>query len=173
MAGLTRSPHLSEEITMTMLDCRADVYANGRQYTVRAATLPPAGEHGERIEVSLSGLDHDGEQSASGALTLPPDALAPVGRLLQQIMTGLSTLNGRARATTPANARAPWSEDQDNDLMERWLTAGDTHKAGTIHRELAEHFGRTIGSIKARLTKIGCDPEAPGHAFTTTPTEDT
>jgi hypothetical protein len=149
---------------MVMLDCKADVFANGRQYTVRAATLPPAGEHGERIEVSLDGLDPDGATNATGSLTLPPDGLAAVGRLLHQIMTGLSTLNGRATVTA-TNAQTPWTKDQDEELMDLWLAAGDTHSATTVRRELATHFGRSLGSIRARLLRIGADPEAPGHAF--------
>ncbi|TCO58248.1 hypothetical protein [Actinocrispum wychmicini] len=155
---------------MGMLDCKADVYANGRQYTVRATTLPPAGELGERIEVSVGGTDMEGLPSASGAFTLPPDGLAAVGRLLHQVMTGVSTLNGRPTTTGASNAQAPWTTKQDEELMELWLAAGDTHSATTVRRELATHFGRSLGSIRARLLKIGANPDAPGHAFI--PTEE-
>lgn len=149
---------------MGMLDCKADVYANGRQYTVRAITLPPAGTHGERIEVSVSGTDMAGVTDAYGSVTLPPEGLAAVGRLLHQIMTGVSTLNGRP-ASTAANAQAPWTSTQDEELMELWLASGDTHSATTVRRELAAYFGRSMGSIRARLLKIGANPDAPGHAF--------
>jgi hypothetical protein len=153
---------------MGMLDCTAEVYANGQQYTVRAATRPVDGEHGERIEVSLGGVDPAGRPSASGSIILPPDGLVPVGRLLQQVMTGLSTLNGRPpgrQTVSAANAQAPWTGPQDDELLELWLAAGDTHKATTVRRDLAAHFGRTEGAIKARLLKVGADPDAPGHAF--------
>jgi hypothetical protein len=163
--GLTPGPPSDKEHTMGMLDCRADVYANGRQYTVRAITLPPAGEHGERIEVSLTGLDADDTATAFGSLTLPPSGLAAVGRLLQQVMTGLSTLNGRSSSTPAANAQAPWSGEQDEELMELWLAAARTTKATTVRRHLADHFGRSMGSIRARLLHIGCNPESPGHAY--------
>jgi hypothetical protein len=154
---------------MGMLDCTADVYANGRQYTVKAATLPPTGDQGERIQVSLGATDSDGTTTASGSFTLPPDGLAAVGRLLHQIMTGLSTLNGRTPTAAATNAQAPWTKEQDEELMELWLAAGDTHKATTVRRELGAHFGRTDGSIRARLLRIGADPEAPGHAFVPVP----
>lgn len=150
---------------MTMLDCKADVHANGRQYTVRAATLPPAGEHGERIEVTLGGTDSDGTAAADGAIRLPLDGLAVVGRLLDQIMTGLSTLNGRPVGRSAANAQAPWTAAQDEELMELWLAAGDTYSASTVRRELAARFGRSSGAIRARLLRIGANPDAPGYAF--------
>jgi hypothetical protein len=150
---------------MGIVDCTADVFANGRQYTVRAATLPPGTEQGERIEVSLAGLDPDGEPSAAGSLTLPPDGLAAVGRLLQQIMTGLSTLNGRSRGG-PTNAQAPWTQQQDEELLDLWVAAGDTSSAPRVRRELADHFGRSLGAIKARLARVGCDPDAPGRVLT-------
>ncbi|GAB3870502.1 hypothetical protein GCM10029964_005130 [Kibdelosporangium lantanae] len=150
---------------MTMLDCKADVYANGRQYTVRAATLNAPGERGDRIEVSLDGADGDGTAAADGAIRLPLDGLAAVGRLLNQIMTGLSTLNGRPPGRSAANAQAPWTAGQDEELMELWLAAGDTNSAPVVRRDLAAHFGRSSGAIRARLLRIGADPDAPGHSF--------
>ncbi|MBP2321057.1 hypothetical protein JOF56_001442 [Kibdelosporangium banguiense] len=149
---------------MGIVDCRADVTANGHQFSVRAATLPPAGDIGERIEVALTGVDSAGSTTASGSFTLPPDGLSAVGKLINQVMSGLSTLNGRP-ATGPANAQAPWTKEQDDELLERWLAAGDTNAATIVRRNLATHFGRSSGSIRARLLRIGCDPDAPGHAF--------
>lgn len=150
---------------MAIMDCRADVYANGQQYTVRAITLPPAGD---QVEIALSS---DGAPAASGSITLSPDGLAAVGKLMQQVMAGLSTLNGHGRAPAPANAQAPWTKEQDDELLERWTSAGDTLSATKVRRDLATHFGRTTGSIRARLLRIGCDPDAPGHAFVPLPEE--
>jgi hypothetical protein len=165
-ANLTRArDHENRSEVVTMLDCKADVYANGRQYTVRASTLPPAGEHGELIEVTLGSTDSDGTDAADGAIRLPLDGLAAVGRLLNQIMTGVSTLNGRPAGRSATNAQAPWTTGQDEELMELWLAAGDTYSASTVRRELAAHFGRSMGAIRARLLRIGANPEAPGHAF--------
>jgi hypothetical protein len=149
---------------MGIVDCRADVQANGQQYSVRASALAPAGNDGARIEVALTGVDSTGSQTASGSFTLPPDGLAAVGKLINQVMAGLSTLNGRP-AGGPTNAQAPWTKEQDDELLERWISAGDTHAASAVRRSLATHFGRSAGSIRARLLRIGCDPEAPGHAF--------
>lgn len=154
---------------MGIVDCRADVQANGHQYSVRASAVPPAGTDGERIEVALTGIGPAGSQTASGSFTLPPDGLAAVGKLINQVMSGLSTLNGRP-ATGPTNAQAPWTKEQDDELLERWTSARDTNSAATVRRALAIHFGRSAGSIRARLLRIGCDPDAPGHAFIPIPT---
>ncbi|MET0237420.1 MAG: hypothetical protein ABW224_22410 [Kibdelosporangium sp.] len=152
---------------MGIVDCRADVHANGQQYSVRAATLP-AGPAGELIEVALTGVDSAGSPTASGSFTLPTDGLSAVGKLINQVMSGLSTVNGRP-ATGAANAQAPWSKQQDDELLEQWVSSADTSSAGTVRRRLATHFGRSSGSIRARLLRIGCDPDAPGHAFVPTP----
>jgi hypothetical protein len=149
---------------MGIVDCRADVQANGQQYSVRASAVPPAGTDGARIEVALTGVDSSGSPTASGSFTLPPDGLAAVGKLINQVMSGLSTLNGRP-ATGASNAQAPWTKEQDDELLKRWTSAGDTHSASAVRRSLAIHFGRSAGSIRARLLRIGCDPDAPGHAF--------
>ncbi|MCE7008925.1 hypothetical protein LWC34_39860 [Kibdelosporangium philippinense] len=155
---------------MGIVDCSADVQANGRKYTVRAATLPAGTDHDERVEVALSNRDSAGAATECGSFTLPADSLNVVGKLISQVLTGLSTLSGRT-TTTPANAQAPWTKEQDEELLERWASAGDTYSAQAFRRILAEHFGRTTGSIRARLLRIGCDPDAPGHAFVPLPGE--
>ena len=146
---------------MGIVDCRADVETNGHKYTVRASTT---GDEGRRIEVALAGVDRAGSPAASGSFTLPTDGLAAVGKLINQVMSGLSTLNGRATAS-PANAQAPWTKEQDDELLERWTSAEETDPAHAVRHTLAAHFGRSAGSIRARLLRIGCDPDAPGHAF--------
>ncbi|MET0136269.1 MAG: hypothetical protein ABW215_22015 [Kibdelosporangium sp.] len=149
---------------MGILDCRANVYANGNEYTVRATTVPATAELGERIEVALTGVDSAGLATANGAFTLSATGLAAVGKLMNQVLSGLSTLNGKASAQ-PANASLPWTVAQDEELFGKWLAAGGTDSAGRVRRDLAARFGRTEGSIRARLLKLGCDPDAPGHAY--------
>ncbi|CAM3947166.1 hypothetical protein KIPE111705_32960 [Kibdelosporangium persicum] len=153
---------------MGIVDCSADVQVNGRKYTVRAATLPPAGTGDERVEVALADHDSTGGTTERGSITVPADGLAAIGKLISQVLAGLSTLSGRS-ATSPANAQAPWSKEQDEELLERWISAGDTHSSYALRRILADHFGRTPGAIRARLLRIGCDPDAPGHAFIPAP----
>ena len=153
---------------MGIVDCSADIQANGRTYTVRAATLPPAGDDSQRVEIALTDHDPTGAANQCGSFALPADNLAVVGRLINQVLSGLSTLSGRS-GTSPANASAPWSKEQDDELLERWTSAGDTYSATALRRILAEHFGRTTGSIRARLLRIGCDPDVPGHAFVPAP----
>lgn len=153
---------------MGIVDCSADVQANGRKYTVRAATLPSSGADGQRVEIALTDHDPAGAAQQCGSFTLPADNLAAVGKLINQVLSGLSTLSGRSGAS-PTNASAPWTKEQDDELLERWTSAGDTHSATALRRILAEHFGRTTGSIRARLLRIGCDPDVPGRAFIPAP----
>ncbi|ONI78613.1 hypothetical protein ALI144C_27740 [Actinosynnema sp. ALI-1.44] len=153
---------------MGIVDCSADIRANGREYTVRAATLPRSGEDGQRVEIALTDRDPAGVATECGSFTLHADNLAAVGKLINQVLSGLSTLSGRS-AATPANASAPWTKEQDDELFTRWTAAGDTHSSTALRRILAEQFGRTTGSIRARLLRIGCDPDAPGHAFVPVP----
>ncbi|ALG06142.1 hypothetical protein [Kibdelosporangium phytohabitans] len=153
---------------MGIVDCSADIQANGRKYTVRAATMPKGGEDSQRVEIALTDRDPAGVATECGSFTLPTDNLAAVGKLINQVLSGLSTLSGRS-AATPANASAPWTKEQDDELLDRWASAGDTHSATALRRILAEHFGRTTGSIRARLLRIGCDPDVPGHAFVPVP----
>ncbi|SMD13750.1 hypothetical protein [Kibdelosporangium aridum] len=100
---------------MGIVDCSADVQANGRKYTVRAATLPANGDQDESVEVALSGLDSAGAATECGSFKLPADSLNVVGKLISQVLSGLSTLSGRSTAS-PANAQAPWTKEQDEEL---------------------------------------------------------
>nr|WP_052478608.1 hypothetical protein [Kibdelosporangium sp. MJ126-NF4]CEL19404.1 hypothetical protein [Kibdelosporangium sp. MJ126-NF4]CTQ94797.1 hypothetical protein [Kibdelosporangium sp. MJ126-NF4] len=153
---------------MGIVDCSADIQAGDRKYTVRAATLPRTEGDGPRIEIALTDRDPAGSATECGSFTLPADNLAAVGKLIGQVLSGLSTLSGRS-AASPSNASAPWTKEQDDELLERWTAAGDTYSAPALRRILADRFGRTTGSIRARLLRIGCDPDAPGHAFVPVP----
>jgi V8-like Glu-specific endopeptidase len=50
----------------------------------------------------------------------------------------------------PGSAGSPWSQEEDDELVEL-VDAGYTLK------ELADHFERTKGSIRARMRRLGLD----------------
>ena len=58
----------------------------------------------------------------------------------------------KARETHP-RAYEPWSEKEDEQLLEAWLI-------GTTASEIAREFGRNSGAIRSRLKKLGIDPAA-------------
>ncbi|MFB9907942.1 hypothetical protein [Allokutzneria oryzae] len=148
------------------LDYQGDVHTGDSTYAVRARI----GE-AEHVEIELSGTDIDGDAIAEGQLVLPAHGLAPCGQLLSEVMEALSRLHDPrrnrkrgARGASAANANAPWTSELDTELKERWLTGGAAPTAGpSVIGELAERFGRSRSSIRARLARVGCDPDVPGR----------
>ncbi|SDM97567.1 hypothetical protein SAMN04489726_4280 [Allokutzneria albata] len=146
------------------LDYQGDVRAGDCTFAVRARI----GE-AEHVAIELTGTDSDGDSIAAGELVLPADGLAPCGQLLSEVMEALSRLhdprrNRKRGARTAANANAPWTPELDGQLREHWLARGADPTAGAaVIGELSDRFGRSRSSIRARLVKVGCDPDVPGR----------
>lgn len=60
--------------------------------------------------------------------------------------------NERKRARLPTNQGKPWTPEADKLLVREF-------DAGRPLEELASKFERTVGSIQARLYKLGRDPD--------------
>ncbi len=156
------------------LDYQGDVHTGDCTFAVRARI-----GDGEHVAIELSGTDLDGDSVATGELVLPAHGLAPCGQLLSEVMEALSRLhdprkNRKRGARTATNANAPWSTEQDARLREHWLADGVDPTAGTVViGELSELFGRSRSSIRARLVKVGCDPDVPGRRLSSTPAAST
>ncbi|MCP2092847.1 MULTISPECIES: hypothetical protein [Actinosynnema] len=119
------------------------------------------------LVVELTGVDTSGALVAEGALRLPADSGVAVGRLLGQVLGALGRLGapgttGRGR---PANANQPWSAELDGRLRASWLAAGPGATAAEVVRAAAREMGRSAWSIRARLARVGCDPDVPGRAL--------
>ncbi|WP_214405707.1 hypothetical protein [Pseudonocardia lacus] len=65
----------------------------------------------------------------------------------------------------PMNGRVPWTPDLDMTLKGAWLNASDTTPAFDLIGELAKEMGRSRNSIRARLARVGCDPDVPGRVL--------
>jgi hypothetical protein len=65
----------------------------------------------------------------------------------------------------PMNGRVPWTTDLDMSLKGAWLNAEDTTPAFDLIGELAKEMGRSRNSIRARLARVGCDPDVAGRAL--------
>lgn len=63
------------------------------------------------------------------------------------------------------NSRQPWTADLDTVLKDTWLGTPSTTPATTVIGELAKGMGRSRGSIRARLARVGCDPDVPGRTL--------
>jgi hypothetical protein len=65
----------------------------------------------------------------------------------------------------PPNSRAPWVADLDAALREAWLAESSATPVDEVLGELAKRMGRSRGSIRARLARVGCDPDVPGRTL--------
>jgi hypothetical protein len=73
---------------------------------------------------------------------------------------GLRT-RSRTVSDRPVNSHQPWNPELDNQLQDTWLAA--TPPATDRILELADAMGRSDRAIRARLARLGCDPDVPGR----------
>ncbi|MEJ2856621.1 MULTISPECIES: hypothetical protein [unclassified Saccharothrix] len=130
-------------------------------YRLRAAADPD-------LFLELAGTDTTGAMVAQGSLRLPLDAGATVGKLLAQVLDALGRLGApppRSPRSRPANANQPWTDDLDAHLRATWLDATPDTTTTDLIRTLARTHERSATSIRARLARIGCDPDIPGRSL--------
>jgi hypothetical protein len=72
---------------------------------------------------------------------------------------------GRPPRPGPPNSRQPCTSDLDDTLRETWMANASTTPATEVIGALAQAMGRTRGGIRARLARIGCDPDVPGRTL--------
>ncbi len=120
------------------------------------------------LSVELAGTDSSGALVAEGALRLPADAGARLGKLLGQVLDALSRLSTPPPAGPghrPANANQPWTPALDDDLRTEWLAATEGSPSADLIRTIARRLERSPTSIRSRLARIGCDPDVPGRVL--------
>ncbi|GLZ31918.1 hypothetical protein Lesp02_41060 [Lentzea sp. NBRC 105346] len=125
-------------------------------YSLRATTAPKEG-----LVLDLLGADAAGTVIADGRLRLPVSGGIAVGRLVARVLDAHTRLNGRGKRL-PANANQRWSSELDTALRDAWLTASDDSAVERI-RALARSMQRSPTAIRARLPRVGCDPDIPGR----------
>ena len=119
----------------------------------------------ESVVLELLGSAPSGEVIADGRLRLPVEGGAAVGKMLSRVLGAHTRL--RDRPTRHANANQPWTEALDADLRTAWL-APSSDDAAVLIRALAEEMQRSSTAIRARLPRVGCDPDVPGRELSTT-----
>jgi hypothetical protein len=75
----------------------------------------------------------------------------------------LDAVPKRKPRSGPPNGRQPWTAEHDAVLRDTWLNAPDSTPAFDVTGALATDLGRSRNSIRARLARIGCDPDVPGR----------
>jgi len=115
---------------------------------------------GESLVLDLLGSLDSGEVIADGRLRLPVEGGATIGKLLSRVLGAHTRL--RSRPSRHANANQPWTESLDTDLRTAWLAESEANAAVRI-RTLADEMQRSPTAIRARLPRVGCDPDIPGR----------
>ena len=68
-------------------------------------------------------------------------------------------------AVRPPNSHQPWTPELDTQLRDTWLACSPAMDAEATVLEIAQLMGRSRNGIRSRLTRLGCDPDLPGHAL--------
>ncbi|MGI5502415.1 hypothetical protein [Lentzea sp. CA-135723] len=119
----------------------------------------------DAMVLDLLGSLDSGEVVADGRLRLPVEGGATVGKLLARVLTAHTRL--RSRPSRHANANQPWTDPLDDTLRLTWLTDPEPDAAKLI-RSIADEMQRSATAIRARLARIGCDPDVPGRELSAT-----
>ncbi|MDX8034106.1 hypothetical protein SK803_28140 [Lentzea sp. BCCO 10_0856] len=114
----------------------------------------------ESLVLDLLGSLDSGEVIADGRLRLPVEGGATIGKLLSRVLGAHTRL--RTRPSRHRNANQPWTESLDTDLRTAWLAPATT-EAPALIRTIAETMERSATAIRARLPRVGCDPDVPGR----------
>jgi hypothetical protein len=128
------------------------------QIAVATRTDDDRAEPNTRVMITLEADGPGGEAVAEGSLDLDVAVAATVADLVADGLlstTGAGRSPRRRSAARPAQQGRPWNEEMDAELEGRWV-------AGESVAEIAAYFERTPGGIRARLPRVGCDPENPG-----------
>ncbi|WAL68019.1 helix-turn-helix domain containing protein [Amycolatopsis cynarae] len=137
---------------------RTTIRASENTYSIEVTALP-GGDRTDRLVVSIGGTGPQGEPVAEGQLEISAGAAETFGSLLSETLRHHGALSepgarrGRPRALRHGR---PWTSELDAELERRWL-------AGETVEEIAAHLERIPGGIRARLPRVGCDPERPGE----------
>jgi hypothetical protein len=128
-------------------------------YRIGIAALPGAdpATSSNRVAVDVGATDPEGVPIAEGRIEVDSGAASALGTVLAGALRAFAGSAGRRRrpADGPARRGAPWTEELDAELERSWL-------AGKGVEEIAALFERSPGGIRARLPRVGCDPEEPG-----------
>ncbi|MQA64248.1 MAG: helix-turn-helix domain containing protein [Actinophytocola sp.] len=115
-------------------------------------------EHAGRVAVNVVAAGEQAEVIAEGTMEVDIAAAGTLGTVLAKALRSVADIaaqQGGGSAAAAANWGQPWTDAMDAELERQWL-------AGATVAEIADLFGRSPGSIRARLPRVGCDPVNPG-----------
>ncbi|WP_156758499.1 hypothetical protein [Actinokineospora pegani] len=129
-------------------------------------TLTVTADADGALEIDLRGDDPAGSTVAEGTLALPPGGATEAARLLHQSLTAIAAFEGRRVRRSVGNANQRWTADADATLREAWLAHDPATPAVEVIRALATAHQRSPAAIRARLPRLGCDPDVTGRLLT-------
>jgi hypothetical protein len=139
---------------------RTEVRVGINKYSVAVAALPSDDQTGlsPRVAVTVGAVGPQGEPVAEGRIEVAAGAAPTLGTVLSDTLAsfaGIGNPSRRRPGVRPARQGSPWTDEQDAELERLW-------QAGESVEDIAAQFERTPGGIRARLSRVGCDPEKPG-----------
>ncbi len=158
-AGELSGPPVSVPGMTIVEEHRTEIRVQDTVYRIEVAAREGGGAAGEDrwVTVMVGGAGPQEEPVAEGRLDIDAEAVPALATVLSDtLMAFAGRSTGRRRsADRPAHQGLPWSEELDAELESRWL-------AGESVEEIARRFERSPGGIRARLPRVGCDPERRG-----------
>ena len=145
---------------------RSKVRSGDNTFSIEVTTLP-GGDQLDRLIISVGGEGPQGELVADGQIEVASAVAGSLGSVLAATLrhqAAVALPSARRSRDKPPQQGKPWSLDLDAELERRWI-------AGDSVEEIAVHFERTPGGIRARLPRVGCDPERPGQYLPEPPSQ--
>ncbi|HJQ46287.1 MAG TPA: helix-turn-helix domain containing protein [Amycolatopsis sp.] len=136
---------------------RSKVRSGDTMFSIEVTTLP-GGDQLDRLIVTVGGEGPQGELVADGHLEVASASAGPLASVLAATLKqqgAMAAPAARRSRDRPPQQGKPWSLQLDAELERRWIE-------GASVEEIAVHFERSPGAIRARLPRVGCDPERPG-----------
>lgn len=148
---------------------RTEIRVQDSVYRIEVAARPGGGVDREDrwVTVRVGGTGPQEESIAEGQLDIDTEAVPTLATVLSDTLlafVGKGRGQRRRPGDRPAQQGMPWSEELDAELESRWLT-------GESVEEIARRFERTPGGIRARLPRVGCDPERRGAYLPVPPSQ--
>ncbi|CRK60953.1 hypothetical protein [Alloactinosynnema sp. L-07] len=130
---------------------------NGVTYALTAV------DDGTAVDLELIGAAESGDIVAEGKVRLPPGGATAAADLVRTALTAIATFEGKRTRTRVGNSHARWTPADDAVLHADWLRYPPSTPAVDAIRELATARQRSSAAIRARLGRLGCDPDVAGR----------
>jgi hypothetical protein len=111
-----------------------------------------------RVAVLVGAAGPQGEPVAERRIEVDAGVAPTLGSVLADSLRSSAGITGPGRrrpGDRPAQQGRPWTDELDAELETRW-------QAGESVEDIAVRFERAPGGIRARLPRVGCDPENRG-----------